>query len=109
MLTPAINSPNAIPKSPRDMKDNRVGAGSQILPGAFGFVIPSKSRTSIINSVEIIPKMDAKDSRDRGINADGIKLNNHVSAAFYFIPDKIKYLTLVDPLSCRYQLSTWAR
>lgn len=37
-------------------------------------VIPSKSRTSIIKSVEIIPKMDAKDSKERGMNAEGIRL-----------------------------------
>ena len=46
-----------------------------MLPGAVGFVIPSKSRTKMISSVDMIPKIDANESRESGKNAEGMSLS----------------------------------
>lgn len=73
-----MNSPNAIPRSPKLAYESLVGAGSQILPGAVCLVTPSKSRTKMMSKVEIIPRIDAKDSRESGKNAEGISLNRGV-------------------------------
>lgn len=58
MHAPAINKPKAMPKLPKLPIPTDVSAGLQKLPGLSGFEKPSKKMTAIINSVEMMPRMD---------------------------------------------------
>lgn len=58
MLTPAINSPNAIPKLLQLLTLNEVSAGLQRLPGAVYFESPSTRITNMIKIVDMMPRIE---------------------------------------------------
>ena len=49
-----------------------------MLPGAIGFVMPSKSKTKMMSSVDMIPKIDANESRESAKNAEGMSLSKNL-------------------------------
>lgn len=69
-----MNSPYAIPKLDQLEIVKEVSAGVRKLPGASGFDRPSYRITSIIMIVDIMPRIEVYDRRDRGKNTIGIKL-----------------------------------
>jgi hypothetical protein len=72
--TPAINKPNATPNSPQLFTAKEVWAGVQRLPGGSVFESPSITITTIMSTVDIIPRRDAYDKSDKGKKTVGTNL-----------------------------------
>lgn len=69
-----MNNPNAMPNSPTPMIPRFVGAGLQRLPGASFLEKPSMKMTTTRNIVDMMPRMEVYDRRERGKKTVGTRL-----------------------------------
>lgn len=72
-----MNRPKATPSLVASLTPQSVVAGCQRLPGDWGLDNPSITIQVMIKTVDSMPRMEANDKRERGMNIVGIILKCH--------------------------------